>query len=105
TGAAPRSAHSADDRRPRSFATARADSDSGRCDGAAAARHASVNPAGLRRILSSNGKSVILVARLEETGMYHSRLLPLFSTLAFLAACEQPSQTASAQEEEAVVLP
>lgn len=37
--------------------------------------------------------------------MFHSRLLPLFSTLAFLAACEQPSQTASAQEEEAVVLP
>jgi len=36
---------------------------------------------------------------------YYPRLLPLLSTLAFLTACEQPTQTASAQEEEPVVLP
>jgi len=36
---------------------------------------------------------------------YYPRLLSLFSTLAFLTACEQPAQTASAQEQDVVVLP
>lgn len=34
-----------------------------------------------------------------------SRLLPLFGTLAFLSGCDQPTQTAAAQEDDNVVLP
>ncbi|HEX7079953.1 MAG TPA: DUF4426 domain-containing protein [Gammaproteobacteria bacterium] len=36
---------------------------------------------------------------------YPLRLLPLFSTLAFLAGCEQPAETAAAQEQDDVILP
>lgn len=34
---------------------------------------------------------------------YYSRLLPLLGSLAFLAACEQPAQTAAAQEDAAIL--
>lgn len=37
--------------------------------------------------------------------MYHARLLPLFGTLAFLSACDQPAGTAEAQEQDPTVLP
>src|SRR5690606_34919707 len=37
--------------------------------------------------------------------IYRARLLPLIGTLAFLSACEQPAQTAAAQEQDATVLP
>jgi len=37
--------------------------------------------------------------------MHHVRWLPLFGTLAFLSACEQPTRTAEAQEQDQTVLP
>lgn len=42
-----------------------------------------------------------------QHAIQHARLLPLVGTLAFLSACEQPTQTAVAQEQEGeeIVLP
>ena len=37
--------------------------------------------------------------------MHHARWLPLFGTLAFLSACDQPARTAEAQEQDQTVLP